>query len=189
MRVTMRLLEAIHQIEFIHRRVICGALLLACLMSFGCRTFEPRGMDLHLDQGRCLASVKIGDQILSAMVDTGATHSVIDLKIAESLGLKTLENSVEMEVSGIGEYSGRLATVGVDEIELGGMVFQNWILVGVEFQKAPVWSRDEVSMIIGMDILQSAKATLDLGRGRLTFASPFRVLKLEETELISPKMN
>ena len=180
----MRLSEAIHQIDFIHRQVICGALLLAALMSFGCRTFEPRGMDLHLDQGRCLASVKIGDQILSAMVDTGATHSVIDLKIAESLGLKTLENSVEMEVSGIG-----LWTVGVDEIQLGGMVFQNWILVGVEFQKAPVWARDEVSIIIGMDILQSAKATLDLGRGRLTFASPYRVLKLEEKELISPGMN
>ncbi len=153
--------------------------LLALIFLTGCASIKNDTIPLTLRDNKCLVPIQIGSKTFTAIVDTGATHSVIDLQIAEELGLEILSDTPRLEVAGIGSYDGRLEKARIPEFSIGSLVFQDWIMVGVELELAPVWAKEKVPVIIGMDILQSAQARIDIHQGKLFFKSPYQILRLD----------
>lgn len=156
--------------------------MVGCLLGLtvvGCRSVHSNPAPINVQYNKCFISVTIGEKELTAILDTGATHSVIDLKLAEDLELTLMSDNPDMEVAGIGEYNGRLARALVPEFRIGSLTFQDWIMVGVDFKEAPVWNQHQASLIIGMDVLQSAQAQIHLNSGSLIFKTPYRALRLE----------
>lgn len=84
---------------------------------------EAEGPHLNVSLGLGPNGVLVAERPLSALIDTGASHSVIDGELAEQMGLTQIGVGKFAGVSGQDEGFKYLATVAVPEL--------NWVDNGV----------------------------------------------------------
>jgi predicted aspartyl protease len=77
--------------------------------------------------GLMRSDIRVGDQSVGAILDTGANFSTINETSAQRLGLRMLESSVSVGSSSRDAVASRLGVA--DRLEFGGAVFSNVIFI------------------------------------------------------------
>lgn len=101
-------------------------------------------------------------QVVPALVDTGATESCIDNKLAEELGLPVID---EMDMSGVGgmRHNVYLASVSIPDLEF----LQYGRFAGVDLRDGG----QEHQALLGRTFLQNVILIYDGLRAQVTLAS------------------
>ena len=120
--------------------------------------------DARLERGRRgepLVRVMVNGQAVTAMLDTGSSHTSVSDALVTTLGLRAVARTVV--ATSVGEVAEEV--VHVDRIELAGAVME-----GLSASVVPArWLDPEgrVAAVIGQDLLASGLYTLDFAAGRL----------------------
>lgn len=110
-----------------------------------------------------LAYVTINNRRTKALIDTGASRTIINKKFADRL---SLEPEKEGRQHLVGLFGGKLEIAplaGVD-IKLGDKLWQGKTITVAQFDKAGTRG---ASLVIGMDLLGKSSITIDYSRRRL----------------------
>jgi predicted aspartyl protease len=169
--------------EFAHLRsiaaVLCAALISGAAPSSG--PIEPpppaAGVQrvvaweaMDLSSGSIVLKVQIAGETIAAVLDTGASHSIIDSSLAKRLGIATAKS---VSVNGFSKQVRAHHSVGT-QITAAGSEYTTSLLV-VDMSPTGL----EQKMILGRDFLDSHVVKFDFTNSR------FRVLENAEAESLT----
>jgi predicted aspartyl protease len=102
-------------------------------------------------------------EALDFMIDTGASHTLLDVKIARKLGLR-LVGSVRLE----GLKDGEAWEVTVPELRLGPLRVESARMLAADLSFAS-WSGTSLEGIVGLDVLRVSSFSFDYAARRMAF--------------------
>jgi predicted aspartyl protease len=142
-----------------------GWMLALALASAPLATADER--PFRIIDGQVVITVTIRDRQVPALLDTGASHSLIEASLAKELGIRT--SKIGPIVAGA---SGRDMSLGFTPqilLDLGaGPVKRN---LGV-YPSGAAFAAEGVRLLIGMDFLKAAVVSLDFERMMIDVQSP-----------------
>lgn len=104
---------------------------------------------------------------LTAVLDTGATETVIDTKLARRLGLK-----MSSDIATLGTREARVMSVSIPNVSLGPLHAEALSGIGMDMSIAERSFGIRPDLILGMDFLQHHSFLIDYKARHITFASP-----------------
>jgi len=119
--------------------------------------------------------VMVGDQQITALLDTGARGSVMNRAAAEALGIDlppSAESNGE-EITGAAGHAVRGIGLQVDRISAGDRVWENEQVLVSDLHVFDVLGiADQPAMIFASDLLFQGRLVIDYGRGRIFLGQP-----------------
>ncbi|GMT06030.1 hypothetical protein PENTCL1PPCAC_28204, partial [Pristionchus entomophagus] len=110
-----------------------------------------------------------------ALVDTGATSSLLSLSFSKTAHLeRSVDTRQPVRVRGIGGTEPTTGTIWICFFVINDTDFDT---------KLWVWERKTYDVLIGLDFLRRHKCTIDLIRNRLIFNDQMHVSFLSEAEI------
>ncbi len=158
-KLTLRLIVALAALSFAQ-----AAHARPAGWSTGWTAFEPR------PDGRVVLAVGIDGHATTALLDSGASQSVIDRAYAGLIGLAPHGAYPNNGVSGL-QTSGHIDGVW---IEIGGLALNGLTLASLDLAEAAPPSRP---IILGEELFERAVVDIDFARHRIAFRDPARFVR------------
>lgn len=116
--------------------------------------------------GQLLINAKINDVDGLYILDSGAGQTVVDSKQADTLKLKLNHDEAALTGGGLGEHSIENVPSYDNKLEINNFKMDNLIVAVMSLESAweslaQVGAHDELSGIIGVDILKTGNAIID----------------------------
>lgn len=132
--------------------------------------WEGGGASVHIRRGdhRILVPVVINGQEVDALLDTGASLSVISMDLADDLGLRPGEAGVRAagQSSGIGDKSVKAYTAQIDSFSIGSETIKNTRIRILDQGRIG----RGVRMLLGMDFLRAHRVLVAQSQHQLYFS-------------------
>jgi predicted aspartyl protease len=164
-------------------------ILLFCLMLCGVASAQSVAFKLqkgYLMVVKCSASNIRG---LTAILDTGATETAIDTKLAKRLGLK-----MSIDIATFGTREASVMSVSIPNVSLGPLHADTLSGIGMDMSIAERSFGVHPDLILGTDFLQRHSFLIDYKARSITFASPphlthtAQLISVERMLLVSASM-
>lgn len=180
---TMPLLRAIAWRKHLHLLLLCCAFLsiLASAQRTRADSRHLNGSTVSIDEGASrnwmqldktaypwlVVNLVVDGKNVPALLDTGTTHTVIDLAVAVNLGLKTqLAGKLESLAGSID-----LSTTTFTSFELGAFRQSGGMIGVVDLSHVRRMGNNEFSAIVGSDILANIALQVDWDQDRVRLLS------------------
>ncbi len=121
----------------------------------------------------CFVKTKLNDVTLRMVLDTGASRTILDIEAIRKLGLEDDMEIQEEKATSIGAENIDAHTIRLEEITIGEFKIFDYS-VGIMDLRQVNQSYDMLQLptvegILGSDLLERFKATIDFGARRLVF--------------------
>lgn len=127
--------------------------------------------------GQLIINAKINDVEGVYILDSGASHTVVDAKQMDTLKLKLNYNERELTGGGLGAHSIENVPSYNNKLEMNNFKIDNQIVAVMSLESAweslaQVGAHDELFGIIGVDLLKTGNALIDFSNMTLYLLQP-----------------
>ena len=109
-------------------------------------------------------ALRLGDVIVRALVDTGASKSLIDPRLVRQIGLR---ESGKVSIVGVGTKSIEVALVSIDSAAIGRYPLESFKAGVLDLTNL----RIGIQLILGINAFHGYRLQIDFARGRLYLLS------------------